>query len=479
MKKDITLERIQVKNLFNRFTYDINLKNGYNVAILIAPNGCGKTTIFNLVDFIFAPTPNKYSKIASVPFDNCTCTLSSGKIICLESRTEKMSVKGLTRQRRNMLAHSGISFDSDEAEEQRVLYLVAKNGKEKHELNVLSSLRDSSEYMDEYDMVRAEEMLRHYPVDLEDISDAEIDRMPARLRKYLIQLRGISNPINDFREKYGCDAPINFINADRLHLHRQIVRRRGEEFSYEMRGEMEDNTPLTTIQRNTKRIYSIADTEYKKLVSEARDKLPKMYIEAHDKVSENFEQFKTEWLEYVADLDKFYELGLIESKQNILEIDQLEEAFKEKGAFLTEYLKAFKPTLEPWHKRYSRMKLFADIINRRNRVTLKNLKYGPEGLIITVDGKPLDLECLSSGEKNDIVMFFNLIFNSRKGGIVLVDEPEISLHIEWQEEYLDCLISICELNKLQAIVATHSPNIVNGHFELYAQRGLQDERRGN
>lgn len=82
----------------------------------------------------------------------------------------------------------------------------------------------------------------------------------------------------------------------------------------------------------------------------------------------------------------------------------------------------------------------------------------------------IDLDCLSSGEKNDFVMFYQLIFNTQEFGIVLIDEPEISLHIEWQEEYLDFLQKICSMNSLQAIVATHSPNIINGHFDLYVKK---------
>ena len=68
-------------------------------------------------------------------------------------------------------------------------------------------------------------------------------------------------------------------------------------------------------------------------------------------------------------------------------------------------------------------------------------------------------------------MFYRLIFNTSINGIVLIDEPEISLHIEWQEDYLDRLIDICQMNGLQAIVATHSPNIVNGHFDLFVDKG--------
>ena len=96
---------------------------------------------------------------------------------------------------------------------------------------------------------------------------------------------------------------------------------------------------------------------------------------------------------------------------------------------------------------------------------------------MTVDGEPLELECLSSGEKNDLIMFYKMIFYSMDGGLVLVDEPEISLHIRWQEDFLTWLEPICDVCRIRAIVATHSPSIINGRFELYAKRGLTNERK--
>ena len=74
-------------------------------------------------------------------------------------------------------------------------------------------------------------------------------------------------------------------------------------------------------------------------------------------------------------------------------------------------------------------------------------------------------------------MFYNLIFASEDNSLVLIDEPEISLHIAWQEDYLELLMKICEMNHLQAVVATHSPNIINGHFEFFPKKGFSDESK--
>lgn len=45
----------------------------------------------------------------------------------------------------------------------------------------------------------------------------------------------------------------------------------------------------------------------------------------------------------------------------------------------------------------------------------------------------LSLEQLSSGEKQEIVLFYELIFETDSQLLLLIDEPEISLHIMWQK----------------------------------------------
>ena len=68
---------------------------------------------------------------------------------------------------------------------------------------------------------------------------------------------------------------------------------------------------------------------------------------------------------------------------------------------------------------------------------------------------------LSSGEKQIIAMFGSLIFhnNGDTSDIYFVDEPEISLHLSWQDLYVDALLTACPNN--QFILATHSPNIIS------------------
>ncbi|MCB1193135.1 MAG: AAA family ATPase [Leptospiraceae bacterium] len=84
----------------------------------------------------------------------------------------------------------------------------------------------------------------------------------------------------------------------------------------------------------------------------------------------------------------------------------------------------------------------------------------------TEDGKILTLESLSSGEQQEIILIYDLLFKVNSNTLVLIDEPEISLHVAWQKEFLNDLLRIIRLQKITVIVATHSPQIIDEHWDL-------------
>ena len=96
----------------------------------------------------------------------------------------------------------------------------------------------------------------------------------------------------------------------------------------------------------------------------------------------------------------------------------------------------------------------------------KEILYKENKFIIKIfNDEFIDIQDLSSGERQLIYIFIKLI-NSSKKTIFLMDEPEISLHLEWQE------ILISEIMKIspdcQLIIVTHSPAIVmNGWMDSY------------
>lgn len=88
----------------------------------------------------------------------------------------------------------------------------------------------------------------------------------------------------------------------------------------------------------------------------------------------------------------------------------------------------------------------------------KTVKFKDDEVVVeTDDGHEIGLNSLSSGEKHTLLIFIATLLTEI--GSLLIDEPEISLHVDWQT----ALISIMrQLNpKAQLIIATHSPEITS------------------
>ena len=77
---------------------------------------------------------------------------------------------------------------------------------------------------------------------------------------------------------------------------------------------------------------------------------------------------------------------------------------------------------------------------------------------LSQDGKEITPFQLSSGEKQLLVILLTVLIQDHKQSILFMDEPEISLHIEWQKKLIQF---IRELNpNVQLIIATHSPAVI-------------------
>ncbi|MCR5420417.1 MAG: AAA family ATPase [Lachnospiraceae bacterium] len=450
MKKKTRLERVQVKQLFDRFNYDIDLKNGHDVAILIAPNGCGKTTIFNLISFMLKPTLKSFSDIITTPFTECICTLSNRKKIklskCAASHyQESYTLEKLSKEIMEISGKGSLDIIKSVLQNSELELSIGRN-----KVYVIKNVLCKSKAWDlSLPFGDDDDEFMTIP-----FSDAELpfqDQDPDEA----------FSEINKLLTLCGCYMSVNYTRADRLH--NKVIG------NY-----IKTENPIEMAKINTQNIINELKEQYYNLQSKGKDQLPNIYLAADEKkpiMAE--EEFIQRWTKYVSDIEKYRVLGLVDISDPLVNNKNLKSAYRQKGAFLSIYLDIYDKTLDPFAKEYDKMKLFVDILNERNRITGKKFKYGKEGIMLTVDDRELPLTCLSSGEKNDFIMFYNLIFNSNDNELILIDEPEISLHIEWQETFLDYLTQICEMNNLQAIVATHSPNIVNGHFELYAEKGLE------
>lgn len=107
-----------------------------------------------------------------------------------------------------------------------------------------------------------------------------------------------------------------------------------------------------------------------------------------------------------------------------------------------------------------------DLINNKfkNKTLAINKEYGLS--IEDVHKNPIPLDALSSGEQHEIVITYGLLFKTPAKTLLLIDEPEISLHVAWQKSFIKDLLAVSRIVGFECLVATHSPFIVGDNYEL-------------
>lgn len=76
--------------------------------------------------------------------------------------------------------------------------------------------------------------------------------------------------------------------------------------------------------------------------------------------------------------------------------------------------------------------------------------------------KRLRISDASSGEQSVVMSFLGIASQIEDGSLVCIDEPEVCLHPEWQEKYIELLMSAFERYKsCQFLIATHSPQVIS------------------
>ena len=103
-------------------------------------------------------------------------------------------------------------------------------------------------------------------------------------------------------------------------------------------------------------------------------------------------------------------------------------------------------------------KRFQDIVDDLFSETGKKIVRTENEIRFSQIGETLVPYQLSSGEKQMLAILLTVLVEDNRPYVLFVDEPEVSLHIEWQERLIDLCI---ELNpNVQIILTTHSPAVV-------------------
>jgi len=169
--------------------------------------------------------------------------------------------------------------------------------------------------------------------------------------------------------------------------------------------------------------------------------------------------------------NKYNRYNLIETDEEGHSAENISfEAIREYSELWDLYIEDSLKKLNPFDELYKKLDLFASLIEEKF-FSFKSLQINREkGFYFTsqlYDKEIIPLNKLSSGEQNQIILYFDMIFNSSKNSIILIDEPEISLHLGWQKEFYSSINTIVNLVKpAKIIIATHSPNIIDNNWDI-------------
>lgn len=101
---------------------------------------------------------------------------------------------------------------------------------------------------------------------------------------------------------------------------------------------------------------------------------------------------------------------------------------------------------------------FYDIVDNLFSATDKTILRSEEGVRLMQEGDILTFHQLSSGEKQMLLILLTVLLQDSLPYVLFMDEPEVSLHMEWQKSLID---NILRLNpNIQIILTTHSPAII-------------------
>ena len=113
-------------------------------------------------------------------------------------------------------------------------------------------------------------------------------------------------------------------------------------------------------------------------------------------------------------------------------------------------------------------KRFQDIVDDLFSETGKKIVRTENEIRFSQIGETLVPYQLSSGEKQMLAILLTVLVEDNQPCVLFMDEPEVSLHIEWQKRLIDLCL---ELNpNVQIILTTHSPAVVmNGWVDAVTE----------
>jgi predicted ATP-binding protein involved in virulence len=427
------LKKVVIIKLFGMFNHVINVKNNENMVIIHGPNGVGKTTILKMIKNFYSIN---FHNLMSYQFEEFNLEFEDDKFVSIKKvqMKEKFELQVATNIGPKK-SFKVADFHKD----------IARN--------IPIHLFD--DYIPQLERIASDKWI--------DRSNNEILGISEIFYKYGNQMPFLDKEMKNSRSipkdfiQYIKEYPVHIIETQRLFVnpdyneirHKKKMGRDStiDKYSSEMCQIMKE------IFRESGSVSASQDRTFphRLLTQSINNDIDEDYI-------------RNKYLEQNEYRNRLMESGLIESEESV----QLPDRKLDKNDLkvLYHYLYDVDEKFGVYNDVLRKIELFKDIIN--SRFLYKKFDVDKNsGFVFTSEiSREIPLMTLSSGEQHELVLAFELIFKVPQNSLILIDEPELSLHVTWQHKFLDDLSRISEINNMNFIIATHSPSIVQNRRSL-------------
>jgi ABC-type transport system involved in cytochrome c biogenesis ATPase subunit len=444
------IRRLRVEQIFGPGSHDIDIsfKLDERVTVLHGRNGSGKTNTLRLLQALQA---GQYAELMVMPFKRLVVDLEDGTKLTFKHQPSKS--KAAQSELKPLVYQLTVPTDD--------LNLIPRHSSVIHpnlSAPYSQSLRATAR---EYGIgwTAAGEIVEWktgVPLNYDEVHS----RVGDVGVNAIYQITPEPSELRTVRERL---LPVKFIPADRL------IHREADTVDAPATGNKR-YAPVLMVDHLAQQIRAVvqeADEQYRLRSTQLDASLPRRLFGVAP-VALDVETLHNRRAEIANQEARLLALGLL--KEPALELSEviLDDA---KRAMFSILLDDRAAKLEP----------FANIVNKAERLlTSLNQKLSPKQVkldvtkgyeVLTAGGAPLPLSKLSSGEQHELVLLHELLFSVEPGTLVLLDEPELSLHVTWQETLLEELIDVAALTGAQFVLATHSPYIIGERTDLMVRLG--------
>lgn len=452
--RNLRLKSVKVTGLQDMFDYEISFAEAGDTVILIAPNGYGKTAFLALLDaclrFQLLDAGEHSFKSLDVVFEDNSRWLFTKINPTAEERADFQHVKASVRwsarrvRRRQALVKVEFFDQKGKALEGKPLTSVENIPTEILARAIDRTLPVSREGFEAFrdfergDIVRMTEIVERYQYTL--FQDDEF-------KEYLAQYEpGMFQQL---------EARINcvFIETQRL-----LFTKRGRPSS---EGTKE---PEEEILRQAQHLGTLLKGAYANYASTSQSldrSFPnRLILRSESEGPRETASLRDDLAAIERKRQNFTGAGILDEDEDYV-VAPKDEFSPSVADALAIYVEDSKKKLATFDEIYPKVSVFRELISKK--LSPKELIINRESGALVRRGKvTVPLDRLSSGEKHEFIMLFRLIFETPVNSVVLIDEPEISLHVAWQLEFMSDLQRIQGANRFQSIIATHSPQIIQG-----------------